>query len=47
MILHKHFAGGNRESGNDIYLENEQRDSGADWFYWGCLLYTSDAADEL
>ncbi len=43
MILHKHFAGGNRESGNDIYLENEQRDSGADWFYWGFARKTQTA----
>lgn len=38
MIIHKNFAGGNiqvvGESGDDIYLKNELRDTGEDWFYW-------------
>ncbi len=38
MIIHENFAGGNIQvvkiSGDDVYLKNELRDSGEDWFYW-------------
>ena len=38
MIIHSNFVGGNiqvvRADGDDVYLKNELRDSGADWFYW-------------
>ena len=38
MRIHNNFIGGNisviKESETDVYLENEIRDSGEDWFYW-------------
>jgi len=38
MRIHKQFIGGNiivkEQQGKDIYLENEIRDTGEDWFYW-------------
>lgn len=38
MIIHCNFIGGNIKvsalSGNDVYLENQIRDSSEDWFYW-------------
>ena len=38
MNIHCDFVGGNIEvvsiSGSDIYLKNQIRDSGIDWFYW-------------
>ena len=38
MIIHGNFKGGNiqvvNQAGDDIYLKNELRDSGEDWFYW-------------
>lgn len=38
MTIHANFPGGNikvvKEDGNEIYLENEMRDSADDWFYW-------------
>ena len=38
MKIHQSFTGGNirvlRQQGNDIYLENELRDTQGDWFYW-------------
>ena len=38
MEISKNFIGGNikviRRTGNEIYLENELRDTGQDWFYW-------------
>ncbi len=48
MIIHSDFAGGNiktvRRSGNEVYLENELRDSGQDWFYWAFCV--EDAAGQ-
>lgn len=38
MNIHKNFAGGNifikERRGNTYYLENEQRDTTENWFYW-------------
>ncbi len=38
MKIHGDFIGGNikviKENENNVYLENEIRDSGEDWFYW-------------
>lgn len=38
MKIHSDFTGGNitvvKQNGNDVYLENQIRDSGEDWFYW-------------
>ena len=38
MIIHQNFTGGNivvkEQNGNDIYLENELRDTTENWFYW-------------
>lgn len=38
MNIHSNFIGGNiiviKQNENDVYLENEVRDSGEDWFYW-------------
>lgn len=38
MKIHSDFIGGNikviKQIKNDVYLENEIRDSGEDWFYW-------------
>lgn len=38
MNIHCNFIGGNIKvsalSGNDVYLENQIRDSSEDWFYW-------------
>jgi len=38
MKIHSDFIGGNitvvGQNGNDIYLENQIRDSREDWFYW-------------
>lgn len=38
MLIHNNFIGGNikvvSQKGNDVYLENELRDTTTDWFYW-------------
>ena len=38
MNIHGDFIGGNitvvKQTGKDVYLENQIRDSGEDWFYW-------------
>ena len=38
MIIHQNFTGGNikvvRMEGDDVYLDNELRDTQGDWFYW-------------
>ena len=38
MVIHSNFPGVNihfvEENGTDIFLKNEIRDSGQDWFYW-------------
>ncbi|MBO4572813.1 MAG: hypothetical protein J5762_03490 [Clostridia bacterium] len=38
MKIHNEFIGGNikvvKREGNDVYLENELRDTEWDWFYW-------------
>jgi hypothetical protein len=38
MLIHKNFIGGNikvvSQNDNDVYVENELRDTQGDWFYW-------------
>ncbi len=38
MLIHQDFTGGNirveKQEGNVVYLNNELRDTGEDWFYW-------------
>ncbi len=38
MVIHKNFIGGNikviSQKDSNVYVENEQRDTQGDWFYW-------------
>jgi len=46
MRIHSDFIGGNitvvKQNGSDIYLENQIRDSGEDWFYWAFCVESAE-----